>query len=62
NFIAQTAKVCKSRLFVTKEVLICTVRLAHERSECDKHGARKDYFSRRLINSGFSPHCAIKHI
>ncbi|OXU26123.1 hypothetical protein TSAR_007466 [Trichomalopsis sarcophagae] len=29
----QTAKVCKSRLSVTKAVLICTVRLAHERSE-----------------------------
>ncbi|OXU18914.1 hypothetical protein TSAR_008204, partial [Trichomalopsis sarcophagae] len=43
----QTAKVCKSRLFVTKVVLICTMRLAHERSECDKHGANKNYFSYR---------------
>ncbi|OXU24212.1 hypothetical protein TSAR_016551, partial [Trichomalopsis sarcophagae] len=47
NFIAQTAKVRKPRLFVTKVVLICTVRLAHERSECDKHDAKKDYFSHR---------------
>ncbi|OXU30672.1 hypothetical protein TSAR_008751 [Trichomalopsis sarcophagae] len=30
-----------SRLFVTKVVLICTVGLAHERSECDKHGANR---------------------
>ncbi|OXU21674.1 hypothetical protein TSAR_010173 [Trichomalopsis sarcophagae] len=42
---AQIAKVCKSRLFVTKVVLICTVRLAYERSKCDKQGAKKDYFS-----------------
>ncbi|OXU19929.1 hypothetical protein TSAR_009958 [Trichomalopsis sarcophagae] len=35
---AQPAKVRKSRLFVTKIVLIRSVRLAHERSECDKHG------------------------
>ncbi|OXU22958.1 hypothetical protein TSAR_014992 [Trichomalopsis sarcophagae] len=44
----QTAKICKSCLFVTKVVLICTMRLAHERSKCDKHGAKKDYFSHRL--------------
>ncbi|OXU23330.1 hypothetical protein TSAR_001159 [Trichomalopsis sarcophagae] len=42
-----TAKISKSRLFVTKVTLICTVRLAHQRSECDKHGAKKDYFSHR---------------
>ncbi|OXU22482.1 hypothetical protein TSAR_008686 [Trichomalopsis sarcophagae] len=41
----QTAKIRKSRLFVTKVILTCTVRLAHERSECDKHGTKKDYFS-----------------
>ncbi|OXU31856.1 hypothetical protein TSAR_002407, partial [Trichomalopsis sarcophagae] len=32
---------------VIKVVLICTVRLARERSECDKHGAKKNYFSHR---------------
>ncbi|OXU17952.1 hypothetical protein TSAR_008953, partial [Trichomalopsis sarcophagae] len=42
-----TAKIRKSRLFVTKVFLICAVRLAHERSECDKHGAKKNYFSHR---------------
>ncbi|OXU20055.1 hypothetical protein TSAR_016248, partial [Trichomalopsis sarcophagae] len=47
NFIAQTAKICKSRLSEIKVVLLCTVKLAHERSECDKHGAKKDYFSHR---------------
>ncbi|OXU21097.1 hypothetical protein TSAR_015354, partial [Trichomalopsis sarcophagae] len=42
NFIAQTAKICKSaRLSVTKVVLICTVRLAHERSEYDEHAMQK---------------------
>ncbi|OXU20339.1 hypothetical protein TSAR_014831 [Trichomalopsis sarcophagae] len=45
TWYAQTAKIRKSRLFETKVVLICTVRLAHERSECDKQGAIKDYFS-----------------
>ncbi|OXU17903.1 hypothetical protein TSAR_000233, partial [Trichomalopsis sarcophagae] len=47
NFIAQTAKIRKSRLFVTKVVLICTARLSLERSECGKHGAKTDYFSHR---------------
>ncbi|OXU26697.1 hypothetical protein TSAR_016979, partial [Trichomalopsis sarcophagae] len=47
KFISQIAKVRKSRLFVTKVVLICTVKLAYERSECDKHGAKKDYFCHR---------------
>ncbi|OXU18057.1 hypothetical protein TSAR_014377 [Trichomalopsis sarcophagae] len=37
--VGTIAKIRKSRLFVTKGVLICTVRLAHKRSECDKHGA-----------------------
>ncbi|OXU18273.1 hypothetical protein TSAR_009031 [Trichomalopsis sarcophagae] len=43
----QTAKVRKSRLFLTKVVLIGTVRLAHERSEYDKRGAKKYYISHR---------------
>ncbi|OXU30563.1 hypothetical protein TSAR_016227, partial [Trichomalopsis sarcophagae] len=47
NFIAQTVKIRKSCLFVTKVVLICTVGLADERDECDKHGAKKDYISHR---------------
>ncbi|OXU17077.1 hypothetical protein TSAR_000110, partial [Trichomalopsis sarcophagae] len=42
-----TAKIRKSRPFATKVILICTVRLTHERSECDKHGAKKDYSSHR---------------
>ncbi|OXU29358.1 hypothetical protein TSAR_004690 [Trichomalopsis sarcophagae] len=40
NKEAQTAKIHKSRI-------ICTVRLAHERRECDKHGAKKDCYSHR---------------
>ncbi|OXU28539.1 hypothetical protein TSAR_008984 [Trichomalopsis sarcophagae] len=43
----QTAKIRESCLFVTKVLLICTVSLAHECSEYDKHGAKKDYFSHR---------------
>ncbi|OXU20563.1 hypothetical protein TSAR_010930 [Trichomalopsis sarcophagae] len=43
----QTAKIRMSRLFVTKVVLISTVRLGHEHSQCDKHGAKKDCFSHR---------------
>ncbi|OXU32269.1 hypothetical protein TSAR_008090 [Trichomalopsis sarcophagae] len=45
--MAHTIKVCKFCLFVTKVVLFRTARLAHERSKCDKHGEKKDYFSHR---------------
>ncbi|OXU25647.1 hypothetical protein TSAR_013612, partial [Trichomalopsis sarcophagae] len=48
NFIVQTAKIRESRQFVTKLVLIRTVRLAHERSESDKPGAKKGLLSTQI--------------
>ncbi|OXU27602.1 hypothetical protein TSAR_000612 [Trichomalopsis sarcophagae] len=42
-----TAKVRKSRLFVTNVVHIYTMRLEQEHNECDNRGTKKDYFSHR---------------